>query len=110
MNLVHTPFAVVIKPIDTEIQLFVSQLSGQLAPLTIHNIVIDLTFFEQITLDDIKLFAELSKTHKKLKKSFVIVVNGINFNKISTKMTVVPTLQEAQDMIEIENIERDLGI
>jgi hypothetical protein len=45
---------------------------------------------------------------KKNKKSFVIVASNIDFNKVSDKITVVPTLQEAHDIIEMEEIERDL--
>ena len=42
-------------------------------------------------------------------KTFVNVSEGINLDDIPEEMVVVPTLQEAQDIIEIENIERDLG-
>ncbi len=57
----------------------------------------------------IKALEPLSKKHKKHKKSFVIVAKNIDFNKIATKISIVPTVQEAHDMIELEEIERDLG-
>jgi len=41
--------------------------------------------------------------------SFVIVFNGINIDNIPEDIVVVPTLTEAKDIIEMENIERDLG-
>ncbi|HAT63224.1 MAG TPA: ribonuclease Z, partial [Flavobacteriaceae bacterium] len=40
---------------------------------------------------------------------FVIVNNAINPDDIPDEMIVVPTLQEAADIIEMEEIERDLG-
>ena len=110
MNQEHKPFAIIIQPSNADILLFVTQLTDQYLDLINYNIVVDLSAQKAISLHDITLFANLSKAHKKQKKSFVIVVNDINFNKIASKMTVVPTLQEAQDIIEIEEIERDLGI
>lgn len=73
------------------------------------NLIIDLSFDKEITMADIKLFLELAKTHKKEKKSLVLVVNDINHNDVPAKLTVVPTLLEAHDIIEMEEIERDLG-
>jgi hypothetical protein len=37
------------------------------------------------------------------------VNNAINFDDIPEEMIVVPTLEEARDIIEMEEIERDLG-
>jgi hypothetical protein len=51
----------------------------------------------------------LSKKHKKEKKSLVLVTDAIDFNAVPTTVTVVPTLLEAHDIIEMEEIERDLG-
>jgi hypothetical protein len=39
----------------------------------------------------------------------VVVAQEVDFNKISDKLTVVPTPLEAHDIIEMEEIERDLG-
>jgi hypothetical protein len=41
--------------------------------------------------------------------SFVIVVNGIDADKVPDEIVTVPTISEAEDIIEMENIERDLG-
>jgi hypothetical protein len=38
------------------------------------------------------------------------VGQGINADEIPEDLLVVPTLQEAIDIIDMENIERDLGI
>ena len=56
-----------------------------------------------------KLFMPLSKLHKKAKKSFVIVTSDFDYNAVPEKLTVVPSLLEAHDIIEMEEIERDLG-
>ena len=41
--------------------------------------------------------------------SFVIVFEGINYDDIPDQIIAVPTLEEANDIIEMENIEKDLG-
>jgi predicted AAA+ superfamily ATPase len=64
---------------------------------------------KEITEKDLKLFLPLSKVHKKAKKSFVIVASDLDFNAVSDKLAVVPSLLEAHDIIEMEEIERDLG-
>ncbi|HRA73336.1 MAG TPA: ribonuclease Z, partial [Flavobacterium sp.] len=45
----------------------------------------------------------------KAKKSFITVTSEPDFNAVSDKLAVVRSLQEAHDIIEMEEIERDLG-
>lgn len=73
------------------------------------NAIINLTNYNKLTTKELNQFLPLIKEFKKNKKSLVIVASNIDFNKVSDKITVVPTLQEAHDMIEMEEIERDLG-
>lgn len=88
---------------------FYQKLNEQYNSYKSQNLIIDLSFDKAITMTDVKLFLEMTKAHKKEKKSLVLVVNDINLNDISAKLTVVPTLLEAHDIIEMEEIERDLG-
>ena len=44
------------------------------------------------------------------KKSFVIVKSDFKSEYYKININVVPSLQEAMDLIEIEEIERDLGL
>lgn len=88
---------------------FLEKVTAQYATFKNQNIILNMSDDKGITLKDLKLFADLSKTHKKAKKSFVIVVNGVDFNAVPEKLTVVPSLLEAHDIIEMEEIERDLG-
>ncbi len=73
------------------------------------NIILDLTQHNDITLDAILSFLPLSNKHRKSKKSFVLVSNDVDFSEMPDEMVVVPTLLEAHDIIEMEEIERDLG-
>lgn len=73
------------------------------------NLIIDLLHDKELTIDDVKAFGEMSKSHKKEKKSFVLVADNLNSNDVPVKLTLVPTILEAHDIIEMEEIERDLG-
>ena len=73
------------------------------------NLIIDVSHDATVILKDIKGFSDLSKVHLKGKKSFVIVAENIDYNAVPVKLTVVPSVLEAHDIIEMEEIERDLG-
>lgn len=73
------------------------------------NLVIDLLKYTHITLEELLNLLVLSTKHRAAKNSFVIVNSAINPDDIPDEMIVVPTLQEAADIIEMEEIERDLG-
>ena len=69
---------------------------------TTYNIIISLNFNDFDNITD-RLF-ELSNLSNQNNKSFVLV-NSIFHNK---NICVAPTVREAHDIIEIEEIERDL--
>jgi len=74
------------------------------------NIIINLFSFDEVTVNDVLEFSQLSETHRNKNKSFVIVTDTISYESIPDQLIVVPTLQEAFDLIEMDEIERDLGI
>lgn len=73
------------------------------------NIIVSLTTLNKIVLTDIIEFLEISNMHRAAKHSFVIVSDNINLNEVPDEIIVVPTIQEAYDIIEMEEMERDLG-
>ncbi len=99
----------IIQSSEKSVLLFLDNLNLNQENLKNKNLIIDISTFDTVTNTDIKLFLNLSKAHKKLKKSFVIVAKNIDYNKVPVTLTVVPTLQEAKDCVELEEIERDLG-
>lgn len=74
-----------------------------------NNIIICLTTLTKISLEEIIEFLEISNNHRASKHSFVIVTDKINLNIVPDEIVVVPTMQEAYDIIEMEEMERDLG-
>lgn len=73
------------------------------------NIIVSLTSLQSIALQDLIEFLQISNTHRKSKHSFVIVSDKVNLDQMPDEIVVVPTLQEAYDIIEMEEMERDLG-
>ena len=72
------------------------------------NIIIDF-----IELDFDEFFDDLNNLFKKSKKnnrSFVIINSDFRSEYYNLSIDIVPSLQEAIDIIEIEEIERDLGL
>lgn len=100
---------VTIKNTQGDLNSFLEKVTQQFKTFEKQNIIIDLSPDAGLTDKDLKLFLPLSKQHRKAKKSFVIVVSDFDFNAVSDKLIVVPSLLEAHDIIEMEEIERDLG-
>ena len=98
-----------IKDTQGSLKSFVEKVTHEHNSFKGQNLIVDVTSDKNVTIKDIKLFSDLSKTHKKGKKSFIIVTEDIDFNDVPVKLTVVPSIQEAHDIIEMEEIERDLG-
>ncbi|WP_178985015.1 ribonuclease Z [Winogradskyella helgolandensis] len=72
------------------------------------HLVINLTSLNKISLQDVIEFLRLSNNHRNDKKSFVLVSEKVDLNEMPDEIVVVPTMQEAFDIIEMEDIERDL--
>ena len=73
------------------------------------NIIVNLTSLKSLTTQDVVEFLKISNQHRKAKQSFVIVTDQIKLEDIPDELVIVPTMQEAYDIIEMEEIERDLG-
>lgn len=98
---------VVFKKSSEELTDFAEKIITQPSVFKEKNIIIDL---EETPLrpSEIVPFEPLAVLQKNQKKSFVIVAD-IDFDEVSEEIIVVPTLQEGFDIIEMEEIERDLG-
>lgn len=97
-----------IKDTQGDLVSFVMKVTHEYKTFEKHNIIIDLLTYGHLTVKDVNSLLALSKMHKKAKKSFVIAANT-DFNSVSPQLVLVPTILEAHDIIEMEEIERDLG-
>lgn len=74
-----------------------------------HHLVLDLSNQSKETTDIIIKFQDISDLHRSEGKSFVFIAN-CDLDLLPEALIVVPTYQEALDIIEMESIERDLGL
>jgi hypothetical protein len=87
----------------------VKKINDSYSKLKNNNIIVNLTSLNKLSLQDVIEFLELSNNHRGSKHSFVIVSNSIDIDETPDEIIVVPTMQEAYDIIEMEEMERDLG-
>ena len=89
---------------------FVNNLNRSYNKIRKDHIIVNLFSFSKLRTSDILEFLELSNKHRAANKSFVLVSDKINYDEVPDEICVVPTIQEAKDIIEMEEIERDLGL
>jgi len=93
-----------------ELKDFISEIENKLtSEFQGNNIVVDLLSNKSVIINDLLLFLNLSESHKETSYSFVIINDTVDPDELPEELIVVPTLQEAEDMIEMEAIERELG-
>jgi len=101
--------ATTIKPDEKFIEDFLTNFKKKYTNFKNDNVIIDFSDYKGVKTENILLFLKYSKEHKDNGMSFVMVDKGINRDDIPDEIIIVPTLTEAKDIIEMENIERDLG-
>lgn len=91
------------------LEALLAAMNDQYEILKNDNIIVDLFSITPIQPETLNIFLSISNKHRANDHSFVLVYKDVNINEISDELIVVPTLQEAKDIIEMEEIERDLG-
>jgi hypothetical protein len=99
----------IVKDTQGDLTVFIMKMTHEHKSFSDKNLVIDLTAYPKISKKEIVEFTPLCRMHAKEKKSFVIVCENVNFTEMPKELVVVPTRQEAIDLIEMDEIERDLG-
>jgi hypothetical protein len=98
-----------VKDTQGDLVSFLMKLTHEYKSFEKYNLIIDIRIHNNLSLAAINSFLPLSKIHKKSKKSLVIVTSDLDYNAVTDKIAVVRSIQEAHDIIEMEEIERDLG-
>lgn len=100
---------IVLKDNENDLVNFAENITENYADYRKDNVVIDLHNAEKFDLHDALLFLEISNIHRSEKKSLVIVNSKISIDVIPDELIVVPSLLEAEDIIKMEELERELG-
>ena len=88
---------------------FMTAFNAENLAIVENHKIIELSDNLNTTLNELCLFLSIAEKHKENGISFVIICTGIDIDKIPDEINVVPTLHEAEDVLEMEAIERDLG-
>jgi hypothetical protein len=99
----------VLKETKGDVIAFAENIANQYETFGKLNLILDVTHDSKIVLKDLVVFKDLAKKYKAAKKSLVIVAENIAFDEAPSYLVVVPSILEAHDIIEMEEIERDLG-
>lgn len=92
-----------------DVKIFSSYLNHKYDSFKNENIIVDILKYGNLSLEELLSFLKLSDKHRAAKKSFVLVNDTINIDPVPEELMVAPTLQEAVDIVQMEEIERDLG-
>ena len=92
------------------LSIFLKNFEEKYSEVKNDNLIINLFTFDKLTSGDVLEFLEMSNKHRKSGKSFVIVTDKVSYDEVPDEIIVAPTLQEAKDIIEMEEIERDLEL
>ena len=86
----------------------ISYLNEELKSHSSDNVIVDVSGFElsEKTLSELN---KLSDSHKENGMSFVTVIAGVSPDEVEETFIICPTLHEAEDLIVMENLERELG-
>ena len=88
---------------------FASDLTKHHSDFNSENLVLDLSNETNVSTENILGFLEISNVHREENRSFILVSNAVGIDELPEELIVVPTLQEAEDMIQMDEIQRDLG-
>jgi len=88
---------------------FLKSFASEYNNLKTAHLILDLTRLEPLNPQEINSLLEWASQSQKLKKSFIVIVENIAIDDVSEALICVPTLLEAQDTFEMEEMERDLG-
>jgi hypothetical protein len=73
------------------------------------NIVVQISETIKATTEDFFSFINIAEQKKQNGTSFVLINSSLNISDFPDYLNIVPTFQEAEDIIEMEIIERELG-
>ena len=99
----------IIKDTQNNVASFVQKVTNEYHAFQSQNLILDISNDKSFSIKDLVHFKDLAKNHKKAKKSLILVSDAVDFDKVPNYLNVVPSVLEAHDMIEMDEIERDLG-
>lgn len=89
---------------------FINKVNADFSSFSNNNIIVILSSLVNLSKSELSEFLLMSNTHRQNGHSFVIVTDNIDIDSTPEELIIVPTLTEAKDVIEMEEMERDLNL
>ena len=110
MKILNKPNYILLQANDTKSAgEFIKLVSDHIFKNPHANYVVDLIAFAEVNKHNIKQLISIKDSILAKKQSFIVLINQLKVDELPEEMNTVPTLREAEDVIEMEMIERDLG-
>ncbi|KOY50770.1 hypothetical protein [Polaribacter dokdonensis] len=94
---------------EENIKVFLEKLNNELDNLEKENIIVTFSDNFKRKKEDFLLFLDIAAHKKELGTSFVLVYKDIDADDYPEDFNIVPTLTEAEDILDMEAMERELG-
>ena len=100
---------IIVGPKQESIKEFYRLFQKDYPKLLRNNVIVDLSNIIIKKVSEVLLFLKTAQAHRKKGTSFVLIIQGINIDELPDELNVAPTIVEALDIIELDEIGRDLG-
>lgn len=88
---------------------FFESFSSQFETLKNHHLIVEVSENLNTSTEDISLFLNIAAAQKENGMSFVVLCASVDNDVFPEHFNIVPTFVEAEDIMQMEAIERDLG-
>lgn len=109
MNIVDKIDYTLITSDEKTFSSFLENFDNEYVNLTGKNLIIVISEEFNAPNKNILLFLRYAEQHQNNGTSFVVVSKDVTIDDFPDTFNIVPTLVEAEDVIEMEKIQRDLG-
>lgn len=101
---------IILEDDKNDIAAFATYLSKNHSEFENENVVVNILDKNDIDDKDLLMFLEISNLHRMQKKSFVIASMPVSIEaSLPEELMIAPTLREAEDIVNMEELERELG-
>ena len=99
----------IITPTETSFKDFFKEVSTNLVSLEKEHLFLNLLEAFEVSVSELEEFSSISENKKENGHSFVLITKSVEIDDFEDEsLSVVPTIGEAEDVLEMDDIERDL--
>ena len=109
MNITNKENYLLIEDHNLDIATLATELAQSHRDFEHNNVVVNVLDKGNLEAKDLLAFLEISNLHRENKRSFVIASNPVSVETLPEDIIIAPTLREVEDIINMEELERELG-